>query len=608
MNQDIKKILPTIPHKPGIYKYFDEKDKIIYVGKSIDLRKRVSSYFTKKHDNRKTAIMVSKIVRIEFAVVETEQDALLLENALIKKWQPRYNVLLRDDKSYPYICIKKERFPRIFMTRNVIRDGSEYLGPYTSTFRAKQILELLQSLFPIRNCNFNLNQKNIEAGKFKVCLEYHLGNCKGACEGLEEERNYMLTIQQIKDILKGNIRTVIWYLKEAIKEAAEAYRFEEAQELKIKLEALEDYQGKSTVVNPKINNVDVFNILSSEESDKAYVSYFKVVNGSIIQTKMMELVKKLDETDAELLRIAIYEVRDQVQSTSPELYLPFKVKLQDKELKIKVPKIGDKKKLMDLALKNAFYYKKQQELKSADRKNPNDRRFEVLTQLKKDLRMKDVPVHIECFDNSNIQGHYPVASMVIFRNGKPAKKEYRHFHIKTVVGPDDFASMEEVVERRYKRLLAEKRELPQLVLIDGGKGQLNAAVKSLKALGIYEKVAVAGIAKKLEEIYVPNDPIPLHIDKRSPALKLLQQLRNEAHRFAITFHRQIRSKNTFKSELEEIKGVGKKTAEKILKHFKSMQKVKAAEEVALLEVVNLKQAKAIRAFFAEKGEKKPENG
>ncbi|MFK7905102.1 MAG: excinuclease ABC subunit UvrC, partial [Chitinophagales bacterium] len=435
MNQYIKETLPTIPHNPGIYKYFDEAGKIIYVGKSKDLRKRVSSYFTKKHDSRKTAIMVSKIVRIEFAVVETEQDALLLENALIKKWQPRYNVLLRDDKSYPYICIKKERFPRIFMTRNVVQDGSEYLGPYTSTSRAKQILELMHNLFQIRNCNFNLSQKNIDAGKFKVCLEYHIGNCKGPCENRQSEEKYLLAIKQIREILKGNIRSVIWYLKEAIKEAAETYRFEEAQDLKEKLIALEDYQGKSMVVNPKINNVDVFNILRSEESDKAYVSFFKIVNGSIIQTKVIELVKKLDESDKELLKIAIHEIRTQVQSNSTELLLPFKITLQNKELKITIPKIGDKKKLMDLAQKNAFYYRKQQELKSEARSNPNDKRFEILTQLKKDLRMKEVPIHIECFDTSNIQGHFPVGSMVIFRNAKPAKKEYRHFHIKTVVGP-----------------------------------------------------------------------------------------------------------------------------------------------------------------------------
>ena len=597
MNPDIKKTLPTIPHNPGIYKYFDATDNIIYVGKSKDLRKRVSSYFTKKHDSRKTAIMVSKIARIEFAVVETEQDALLLENALIKKWQPRYNVLLRDDKSYPYICIKKERFPRIFMTRNVIKDGSEYLGPYTSTFRAKQILELMHNLFQIRNCNFNLSQKNIEAGKFKVCLEYHIGNCKGPCEGLQSEESYLLAIKQIREILKGNIRSVIWYLKEAIKEAAEAYRFEEAQKLKEKLMALEDYQGKSTVVNPKINNVDVFNILRSEESDRAYVSFFKVVNGSIIQTKVIELVKRLDESDKELLKIAIFEIRSQVQSNSEEVYLPFKVALGTSKIKVTVPKIGDKKKLLDLAQKNAFYYRKQQEMKSEARKSPHDKRFEVLTQLKKDLRMTEVPVHIECFDNSNIQGHFPVASMVIFRNGKPAKKEYRHFHIKTVVGPDDFASMEEVVYRRYKRLLKEKRDLPQLIVIDGGKGQLSAAVKSLKKLEIYSDLAVVGIAKKLEEIYVPNDPIPLHIDKRSPALKLLQHLRNEAHRFAITFHRQIRSKDALTSELESIAGVGKKTTEKLLKHFKSMKKIKTANEEALLKVVTKRQAAAIIAHF-----------
>ena len=569
-------ILPTIPHKPGIYKYYDKDDTILYVGKAKDLRKRVASYFVKNQAYGKTRVLVRKIRHIAFTVVETEQDALLLENALIKKLQPKYNIQLKDDKSYPYICIKKERFPRIFFTRKVIKDGSEYLGPYSSVKNARTLLELLKSIFTLRNCNFNLSEKNIERGKFKVCLEYHLGNCKGPCEGLQSEEDYNNEIAQIRKILKGNISEVIWYLKEVMQEAAEKYEFEKAQLVKDKLEILQQYQSKSTVVNPAINNVDVFNM--EEDEKRAYISFFKVVNGSIIQTKLLELTKKLDEYPEELLLFGINEIRQQVQSNSEEILIPFLIDYPDENVKLTVPVIGDKKKLLDLALKNAFYYRRQREIRAAERKKPKERTQEILEQLQKDLRLTELPRHIECFDNSNFQGTDPVASMVCFLDAKPAPKQYRHFHIKTVTGANDFASMEEVVFRRYKRLTEEERELPQLIVIDGGKGQLQAAVNSLEQLEIKEKVAVIGIAKKLEEIYVPNDPYPLHIDKRSKSLKVIQHIRNEAHRFAITFHRNVRSKKTFRSELEDIPGIGPKTADKLLRHFKSIVKIKEASK------------------------------
>lgn len=597
-NDKLKAVIKTIPEKPGVYKYFDKEDKILYVGKAKRLRRRVASYFNKNHDQGKTRILVRQIDRIEFTVVETEQDALLLENVLIKKLQPKYNIQLKDDKSYPFICIKKERFPRVFLTRNLIKDGSEYLGPYTSIRQVRTILDLLSNLFQLRNCNYNLSEKNINANKFKVCLEYHIGNCKGPCANHQSEKEYDQTIQQIRNILRGNFSSVIGYLKELMQEHVQALAFEQAQEIKEKLAILQDYQSRSTIVNPKINNVDVFNVETNEK--RAYVSFLKVVNGTIIQTKVIELTKKLEETDEELLIFGIQELRGQLNSNAMEWILPFPIDFPEQNIKQSIPKIGDKKKLLDLAKKNAFYYRKQYEIKAAEHKRPEERTFEVLNQLKKDLRLTEIPQHIECFDNSNFQGAYPVASMVLFRNAKPAKKEYRHFNIKTVEGPDDFASMEEIVLRRYKRLINENRGLPQLIVIDGGKGQLSAAVKSLKALKIYEKVAIVGIAKKLEEIYVPNDPYPLHIDKKSQSLKLLQQLRNEAHRFAITFHRDKRSKGTFTSELEGIKGVGKKTVQNLFTHFKSIDKIKQATETELLNVVNTKQAKAIKTFFTPK--------
>lgn len=597
-------ILPTIPNQPGIYKYYDEENALLYVGKAKDLRKRVASYFVKNHELGKTRILVSKIARIEFTVVESEQDALLLENVLIKEWQPRYNIMLKDDKTYPYICIKNERFPRVFLTRQVEPDGSEYLGPYASVTQAKNIIDLVHQLFKLRTCAFNLSAKNIADAKFKVCLQYHLGNCKGPCEGKQAEEEYNENIKQIRKILKGNITSVIKHLKEKMQEFADAYEFEKAQDIKVIADSLQHYQSKSTVVNPVINNVDVFNI--DENEKRAYISFLKVVNGAIIQTKVIELVKKLDETPQELLTFGIAELRQQFNSQSPELILPFDPDYPDKNVKITVPLIGDKRKLLDLAKKNAYYYKNQFEIKDRQKKRPAEQRFEVLNQLKKDLRLAELPQHIECFDNSNFQGSYPVASMVVFKDGKPANKEYRHFKIKTVQGPNDFASMEEIVHRRYKRLLEEQKPLPQLILIDGGKGQLSAAVESLKKTGIYEQVAVVGIAKKLEEIYVPNDPYPLHIDKRSASLRLLQQIRNEAHRFAITFHRQLRSKGTFKSALENIPGIGEKTVQKLFTTFKSISNIQQASEQDLKKILNERQIKALKNFFETDGTASPD--
>jgi len=594
-----KEILPTIPHKPGVYKYFDVTDNILYVGKAKNLRRRVGSYFTSNHPPGKTRIMVKRIHRIEFAVVETEQDALLLENVLIKKLQPKYNILLKDDKSYPYICITNERFPRVLVIRKLVKDGSSYLGPYTSVNQVYNILDFLREMFTIRTCQFNLSEKNVQAGKYKLCLEYHIGKCKGPCTGLQSESEYMETIAQVKKILKGNISSVIKYLKNSIKTAVEKLDFEQAHHIQQKLQSLENYQSKSTIVNPNINNVDVFNI---DQTDKrAYVSYLTIANGTIIRTKIIELTKQLDnESTEDLLLFGMISLREQFKATSTEIIAPYAVKYPKTGVKVQVPKIGDKKKLLDLAKKNAFYYRRQYEIKNQQHKTGTERVFETLSQLKKDLRLTEIPYHIECFDNSNFQGSFPVAAMVCFKNAKPYKKAYRHFKIKTVEGPNDFASMEEVVYRRYKRLIDEEKPLPQLVLIDGGKGQLTSALAALKNLNITEKLAVVGIAKKLEEIYVPNDPIPLHIDKRSQSLKLLQQLRNEAHRFAISFHKNLRSKNAFNSELESIKGIGKKSVSKLLAHFKSVNAIKKANATDLAAIVNKKQAAAIVHYFSTK--------
>ena len=602
--EDYKKLLPTLPKQPGIYKFIHKDGTILYVGKAKNLKNRLASYFgSKKHQRQKTKALVRNADHFEYTIVETEQDALLLESSLIKKYQPRYNVQLKDGKSYPYICIKNERFPRVFITRKVIKDGSTYFGPYVSKNRVYIILELIKNLFQLRTCTFNLTQENIDKGKFKVCLEYHIKNCKGPCAGLEDETTYNAKIEQIKNMLKGNFGSVKQHLKQEMRQYAENLEFEKAQQVKDKLSAFEDYQGKSTVVNPKIHNVDVFTIATDEKF--AYVNYLRVANGAIINTFTLEMTQNLNDDKKDLLLIAIQELREKFQSTSTEMFLPFKIEYPDEEVKITVPKIGDKRKLLDLSDKNVKYFKAQklkQELAKMGKQNSIER---ILLTMKKDLRMKEMPKHLECFDNSNIQGSHPVASCVVFRNAKPAKRDYRHYNIKTVEGPNDFASMEEVVYRRYSRLLKEGKSLPQLIVIDGGKGQLSSAVKSLKALGILDQVTIIGIAKKLEELFYPNEPIPLYLDKRSETLKVIQQARNEAHRFAITFHRDKRSQHFTDTELTKINGIGEKTADKLLIHFKSVKKVKAATLEELVAIVGNSAGKKVFNHYT--GEQKEED-
>ena len=572
-----------IPGQPGVYQYIDKNEVVLYVGKAKNLKKRIRSYFTnKKHQMNKTRVMLKHARRIDFTVVETESDAFLLENSLIKKFQPRYNVDLKDGKSYTYLCIKNERFPRVFFTRKLIKDGSTYFGPYTSKWRTNILLDLIKDLFPLRTCSYYLSNENISKGKFKVCLEYHIKNCKGPCVGLETEAEYQERIEQVKNILKGHFKEVKSHLFAEMEKAAQKLDFERAQHWKSKLVAFENYQGKSTVANIKIRDVDVFSI--DVDNDIAIVHYMKVINGAIINTYTAELELKIVEEKKDLLAFVIPKLRDKFKSIAPEILLPFRVRLGIEDARVVVPKIGDKKKLLELSEKNLMYYKLQRKKDILAKKSKQTSAERIIKTLAGDLQMEKLPFHIECFDNSNMQGSHPVASCVVFQNAKPAKKEYRHYNIKTVDGPDDFASMEEVVFRRYRRLLEEGESLPQLIVIDGGKGQLNAAVKSLKVLGIENQVTIIGIAKRLEEIFFPNDPIPLYINKKSESLKVIQLIRNEAHRFAITFHRQKRSQNFTQTELENIPGIGKKSAEKLLKHFKSVKRIKSAnpEEVAKL--------------------------
>jgi len=585
--------IQTLPHQPGVYQYFDANDKLIYVGKAKDLKKRVSSYFTKHHEYGKTRVLVKNIRTIKHIVVDTESDALLLENNLIKKHQPRYNVLLKDDKSYPWICLKNERFPRVFPTRRVIKDGSEYFGPYTSMKTVKTLLGLIKGLYQLRTCNYHLSEEKIEAGKYKVCLEYHLGNCKGACEGLETEAEYHGNIEAIREILKGNFKDSLQQFRKQMKTFAENMQFEDAQKIKEKLEILENYQAKSTVVNPKISNVDVFSIVSDETY--AYINFLQLSYGSIIRSHTLELKKKLEETDKALLELAITEIRQRFHSNSKEIYVPFEVELGD-VVKLTVPKLGDKKKILDLSERNAKYYRldKLKQIKIVD---PDRHANRIMAQMKADLRLSEEPRHIECFDNSNIQGTNPVAACVVFKNGKPSKKDYRHFNIKTVEGPDDFASMEEVVHRRYKRLLEEDQPLPQLIIIDGGKGQLSSALKSLDGLGLRGKIAIIGIAKRLEELFYPDDPIPLYLDKKSETLKIIQQLRNEAHRFGIEHHRNRRSKGALKTELENIPGVGEQTIIDLMKTFKTVKRIANAKLDELEAVIGVSRASKVYNFY-----------
>lgn len=588
--------LQTLPNGPGVYQYFDVDGKMIYVGKAKNLKKRVSSYFTKTHENGKTRVLVKKIDSIKHIVVATETDALLLENNLIKKYQPRYNVMLKDDKSYPWICIKKERFPRVFQTRRIIKDGSEYFGPYTSMRTVSTLLDLIKGLYQLRTCNYDLSQEKIEAGKYKVCLEYHLGNCKGACEGFETEGEYFENIKTIREILKGNFKDSLSQFKEQMKQYAKNMRFEDAHKIKGKIEVLENYQARSTIVNPKISNIDVFTIMSDESY--GYVNFLQLSYGSIIRSHTLEIKKKLDETDQQLLELAITEIRQRFNSNSKEIYVPFKVSLGE-AVKVTVPQLGDKKHILDLSLRNAKYFRMERfkQMKIVD---PDRHANRVMAQMKSDLRLTEEPRHIECFDNSNIQGTHPVAACVVFKNGKPSKKDYRHFNIKTVQGPDDFASMEEVVHRRYKRLLDEGQSLPQLIIIDGGKGQLSSSVKSLKKLNLIGKIAIIGIAKRLEELFYPNDPIPLYLDKKSETLKIIQQLRNEAHRFGIEHHRNKRSKTALNTELETISGIGDKTVVALLKHFKSAKRVANAKADELETVVGVAKAEKIYNYYHTK--------
>lgn len=592
-NIPIKVQLATLPNGPGVYQFYDKEQKILYVGKAKNLKKRVSSYFNKKHEYGKTRILVKKIVSIEHIVVATESDALLLENNLIKKYQPRYNVMLKDDKSYPWICIKKERFPRIFPTRRLIKDGSEYYGPYTSMYTVKTLLELINSVYPLRTCNYDLSREKVQSGKYKVCLEYHLGNCLGPCEEHQNEEEYQKQIGDIREIVKGNFKSSLSYFKKEMEFLAKEMRFEEAQLIKEKVNVLENYQSKSTIVNPKINNVDVFTIISDESH--AYINFLQLSHGAIIRSHTAEIKKKLNEPDEQLLQLGIIEIRQRFNSHSKELFLPFKVVLEA-HLKITVPKLGDKKRLLELSTRNAKYYRMER-FKQIRITDPDKHVNRIMAQMKTDIRLSSEPRHIECFDNSNIQGSFPVAACVVFKDGKPSKKEYRHYNIKTVDGPDDFASMEEVVYRRYKRLLDEDEPLPQLIVIDGGKGQLSSALKSLDVLGLRGKIAIIGIAKRLEEIYFPGDSIPLYLDKKSESLKIIQQLRNEAHRFGITFHRNKRSKAAIGSELENIDGVGGKTAEQLLKKFKSVKRIKEASLSNLSEIVGASKAQKIYKTF-----------
>ena len=594
MNENLELQLKTLPSEPGVYRYYDKNGQLLYVGKAKNLKKRVLSYFNKNQNGYRTRIMVSKIVRLETTVVNSEYDALLLENNLIKEHQPFYNVMLKDDKTYPWICIKNENFPRIFMTRNVVKDGSEYYGPYAKVRPAKILLETIKNLYKIRSCNLDLSPKKIEDGKYKVCLEYHIKNCKGPCEGLESLESYDEKIDSIRGIIKGDFRKARKYLEDEMFRFAANLEFEAAQNVKERLEFLEDYQARNTVVNPNIDDVDVFGMTSDETA--AYVNFFKIRNGNIVQSFTTEIKKMLEETDEEILEEALIEIRQKFASESKEILLPFHLNIEIPNIKLIVPKVGDKKRIVELSEKNAKEYRLEK-LKQVQIVDPERHTNRIMAEMQKLLRMPVEPRHIEGFDNSNIQGSNPVSACVVFKDGKPSKSDYRIFHVKTVEGPNDFATMEEVIYRRYKRMLDEGENLPQLILIDGGKGQLSSAVKSLKLLGLYGKITVVGIAKRLEEIFFPEDSIPLYLDKKSETLKILQRVRDEAHRFGVKHHRTRRTNNTIKSELEEIPGVGEKTIELLLKKLKSVKRVKEANLETLEEILGKQKGKIVWEFF-----------
>ena len=594
MHSELELQLKTLPSEPGVYRYYDKKGEILYVGKAKNLKNRVLSYFSKSQIGYKTRMMVSKIVRLETTVVNSEYDALLLENNLIKEYQPFYNILLKDDKSYPWICIKKEPFPRIFLTRNVIKDGSEYYGPYAKVKQAKTLIEVIKNIYKLRTCSLNLAPEKIKEGKYKVCLEYHIKNCAGPCEGLESEEEYAQKLNAIRGIIKGEFKAAREYLEAEMYNYAAKLEFENAQQSKEKLQILENYQTHTTIVSSNINDVDVFGIISDEAA--AYVNYFKIKNGSIIQSYTTEIKKMLDETDEEILEEALIEIRNKFNSTSTEIFLPFHLNIEIPHVKLIVPKLGDKKRIVELSEKNAMEYRVEK-LKQVQIVDPERHTNRIMAEMKKLLRLPEEPRHIEGFDNSNIQGTNPVSACVVFKDGKPSKADYRIFHVKTVEGPNDFATMEEVIYRRYSRLLDEGEPLPQLILIDGGKGQLSSAVKSLKLLGLYGKISIIGIAKRLEEIFFPEDPVPLYLDKKSETLKVLQRVRDESHRFGVKHHRTRRKNSTIKSELEEIPGVGEKTIQQLLSKLKSVKRIKEASLETLEEILGKSKAKAVWEHF-----------
>lgn len=600
MNDDIKNTLAVIPNQPGCYQFFDEKGTVIYVGKAKDLKKRVSSYFNKYHDHPKTRILVRNIRKIKYIVVNTEEDTFLLENNLIKELKPRYNVMLKDDKTYPSIVIKNEFFPRVYKTRNIVKDGSKYFGPYTSVLSVNALLEIVRKVYKIRTCRLNLTPENIAANKFKVCLEYHINRCKGPCEGLQSLEDYDKNIEEINEILKGNVSIIEKQVIKRMNELSAEMRYEEAHELKEKLQLIQNFREKSQVISNINYNLDVFSF--EEDENSAFINYLHVVNGGITQAYTFEYKKKLDETPEELLGLGIVEMRQRFGSETKEIIVPFIPDLKLTNVDFVIPQRGDKRKLLLLSEKNVKQYKIDK-LKKAEMLNPDQRAMRILTTLQKDLQLKDIPWHIECFDNSNIQGTNPVSACVVFKKAKPSKKDYRHFNIKSVLGPNDYASMREVIERRYSRLLNEGESLPQLIVVDGGKGQLSVAVNSLQKIGLYGKIAVIGIAERLEEIYFPDDPIPLYIDKNSESLKLIQHLRDEAHRFGLTFHRKKRSKAQIFSELDTIKGIGTETKKKLLLHFKSIKRLKESEKDEIIRVIGKSKGEIIWDWLNNKGKK-----
>lgn len=586
-----RELVKLLPEKPGIYQFYDRNNRLLYVGKAKNLKKRVSSYFTKKHENNRTAVMVKRIDDIKHTVVETEIDALLLENSLIKEHQPRYNVMLKDDKTYPWLVIKNEPFPRVFLTRNVIKDGSEYYGPYTSVRMVRTLLDFIRQLYPLRTCKYSLSEKNIKAGKYKRCLEYHIGNCLAPCEGLQSKADYDANIDNVRNIIKGNLNDVQHYMQKQMESKAVEYKFEEAESIRQKIELINNYKAKSTIVNPKLDKIDVFGF--AEDQHFSFINYLRISNGSIIQTHTQEIRKRIDERPEDILATAMHEIRDKVNSSAKEALVSMELQFVPEGMKLTVPQRGDKKKLLDLSERNAKYAMLEKH-KQIEHTNPEKHRQRILETLQSDLKMDSLPTHIECFDNSNIQGHHPVAACVVFKNGRPQKKAYRHYNIKSVSGPDDYASMSEVITRRYKRLLGEKQSLPQLIIIDGGKGQLSAAVKGLKNLQLDKKITIIGIAKRLEEIFFPKDPVPLYLDKNSESLKLIQHARDEAHRFGIAFHRNKRSKAFITSDLTNISGIGKKTAEMLLSEFGSIERIRKQPVSELEKIVGKSKAKLIK--------------